>query len=80
MPDSRYSTAMLSIPRASWGLLEQARYNDRETSLKEKFLTVDALIAQAWARGALPLKNPLEGIETALRIARIINNVRPGSG
>jgi len=36
---------------------------------------VDALYREAVALGALPLRNPLDGIEVDLRIAKVINSV-----
>ena len=36
----------------------------------------EALYREAVALGAIPLKNPLDGIEVDLRIARVVNSVR----
>ena len=41
----------------------------------KNFKIIKALYDEAVAAGALPLKNPLEGIEVDIRIARVINNV-----
>jgi len=52
-----------------------------EFSKKEKvnmirnFQIVDALYHEAVALGVLPLKNPLDGIEVDLRIAKVVNSV-----
>jgi hypothetical protein len=35
----------------------------------------EALYREAVALGAIPLKNPLDGIEVDLRIARVVNSV-----
>ena len=37
--------------------------------------TVDSLYKQAVALGAFPLRNPLEGIEVDLKIAKVVNSV-----
>ncbi len=37
--------------------------------------TVDALYNEAVALGAFPLRNPLEGIEVDLKIAKVVNSV-----
>jgi hypothetical protein len=52
-----------------------------EFSKKEKvdiirnFRIVDALYHEAVALGVIPLKNPLDGIEVDLRIAKVVNSV-----
>lgn len=52
-----------------------------EFSKKEKvdiirnFRIVDALYNEAVALGVIPLKNPLDGIEVDLRIAKVVNSV-----
>ena len=38
-------------------------------------MIVDALYKEAVALGALPLKDPLEGIDIAIKIAWVVNNV-----
>lgn len=39
------------------------------------FMIVDALYKEAVTLGALPLKDPLEGIDIDIKIARVVNNV-----
>ncbi|ODS35151.1 MAG: hypothetical protein A7316_04360 [Candidatus Altiarchaeales archaeon WOR_SM1_86-2] len=54
---------------------------ERDLVRKEKvdvlrnFRIVDALYKEAVALGAIPLKNPLEGIETDIKIAKVVNHV-----
>ncbi len=45
----------------------------------KNFKIIEALYDEAVALGALPLKNPLEGIEVDIRIARVINSVSKSS-
>lgn len=44
--------------------------------LKTKYKILDALYQEAVHLGVFPLKDPLEGIEVDIRIARVINAVR----
>ena len=44
-------------------------------TLEQKFRIIDALHAEAIALGALPLRDPLEGLEVDIRIAWVINHV-----
>jgi len=39
------------------------------------FRIVDALYREAVTLGVLPLKNPLEGIEVDLKVAKVVNRV-----
>jgi len=50
-----------------------------KTDLKKNFKIIEALYDEAVALGALPLENPLEGIEVDIRIARVINSVSKSS-
>ena len=43
--------------------------------VKKKFEIVEALYNEAVALGALPLEDPLEGLEVDIRIAKVINSV-----
>ncbi|MGC9445265.1 MAG: hypothetical protein ACP5E9_10125 [Candidatus Methanospirareceae archaeon] len=44
-------------------------------TLEQKFRMLDALHAEAVALGALPLRDPLEGLEVDIRIAWVVNHV-----
>lgn len=76
----KHSSALLSISPHSWNFLQHFWEAEAEQSLSEKFQSVNALIKQAHACGALPLKDPLLGIETPSRMARILKNVRESIG
>ena len=43
--------------------------------ISKRFRIVEALYKEAVALGAIPLKNPLEGLAVDIRIARVINHV-----
>ncbi len=51
-------------------MIEQENLN-----IRQKFKIINALYEEAIALGALPLKNPLEGIDIDIRIARVVNSV-----
>ncbi len=61
------------------GLLEEF---ERELAKKEQLnfrknlRIVDALYKEAVALGVFPLKNPLEGIEVDIKIAKSVNHVQ----
>jgi hypothetical protein len=42
--------------------------------INERFRIVEALYGEAVALGTLPLKDPLEGLEVDIRIAKVINH------
>ena len=44
-------------------------------NIRSNFRIAEALYEEAVALGVIPLKNPLEGIEVDIRIARVINHV-----
>ena len=44
--------------------------------IKRNFQPVEALYREAVTLGVIPLKNPLEGVEVDLRIAKVVNSVR----
>lgn len=58
---------------------------ERELIRKEKvdvvrnFQIVEALYNEAFELGIFPLKNPLEGLETDIKIAKVINSIRTTS-
>jgi hypothetical protein len=43
--------------------------------VRKNFRIVEALYNEAVALGIFPLKDPLEGLEADIRIARVINSV-----
>ena len=44
-------------------------------NISRNFRIVEALYKEAVALGVIPLKNPLEGLEVDIRIAKVINHV-----
>ena len=48
---------------------------NEKLDVKKKFKIVEALYSEAVALGALPLEDPLEGLEVDIRIAKVINCV-----
>jgi len=47
--------------------------------VKRNFKIVEALYKEAVALGVFPLKNPLDGLDVDLRIAKVINRVSKAS-
>ncbi|MCK4420231.1 hypothetical protein KAW18_00795 [candidate division WOR-3 bacterium] len=43
--------------------------------LDEKYKILDAMYREAKYLGVFPLKNPLEGIEVDIKIAKVVNSV-----
>jgi hypothetical protein len=48
---------------------------NEKLDVKKKFKIVEALYDEAVALGALPLEDPLEGLEVDIRIAKVVNGV-----
>ena len=48
---------------------------EEKVNLARNFRIVDALYKEAVALGIIPLKNPLDGIEVDLKIAKAVNSV-----
>ena len=46
-----------------------------KVDIKKNFHIMDALYNEAVTLGIIPLKNPLNGIEVDLRIAKVVNSV-----
>jgi hypothetical protein len=46
-----------------------------KVDIMRNFHIVDALYNEAVALGIIPLKNPLDGIEVDLKIAKVVNSV-----
>ena len=46
-----------------------------KVDIQRNFQIYEAMYKEAVALGALPLKDPLEGIETKIKIAKVINSV-----
>lgn len=57
---------------------ETAWLRDHPLDLEARFRLLDGMLAHARALGMFPPRDPLEGIEVDIRIARALN-VRPAS-
>ncbi|MCX6566112.1 MAG: hypothetical protein NTW38_06775 [Candidatus Aminicenantes bacterium] len=55
---------------------EAARTRTEKVDIKQNLRILDALYEEALMLGAFPPKNPLEGIEVKIRIAKAVNNVQ----
>jgi hypothetical protein len=58
---------------------EQKLLKNDKTSIDQKFLLLDELFKEALALGVFPPKDPLEGLETVIKIAKVVNSVRKSS-
>jgi hypothetical protein len=47
-----------------------------KTSISQKFRLMDALFEEARALRIFPLKDPLEGLDTDIKVAKVVNSVR----
>jgi hypothetical protein len=47
-----------------------------KTSISQKFRLMDALFEEARALRIFPLKDPLEGLDTDIKVAKVVNRVR----
>jgi hypothetical protein len=54
---------------------EKELLKKEKINIKRNFMIVDALYKEAVTLGALPLKDPLEGIDIDIKIAWAVNNV-----
>ena len=55
--------------------LETGILHNEKLDLKKKFKILEALYNEAVALGVFPLKDPLEGLEVDIRIAKVVNSV-----
>jgi hypothetical protein len=62
------------IKKGAYQAFEGELLRSEQLSLQQKYRILDALHAEAVALGALPLRDPLEGIEVDIRIARVVNH------
>jgi hypothetical protein len=54
---------------------EKGLIRKEEVDVLRNFRILDAMYEEAVALGAFPLKDPLEGLEVDLRIAKVVNHV-----
>jgi len=62
--------------RAGLQAFESERIRSDKMDLDQKFRILDALYEEAVMLGVLPPKDPLEGIEVKIRIAKAVNSVQ----
>ncbi len=55
---------------------EAARISAKKVDVEQNLRILDALYEEALMLGALPPKDPLEGIEVKIRIAKAVNLVQ----
>jgi hypothetical protein len=55
---------------------EAARIRAEKVDVEQNLRILDALYEEALMLGALPPKDPLEGIEVKIRVAKAVNNVQ----
>ena len=63
------------ILKKKWINVERERLRGERPDLEENLRIIAALYDEAVALGALPVKDPLEGLDVAIRIARAVNSV-----
>jgi hypothetical protein len=54
---------------------EKGLIKKEKVDVKKNFRIVDAMFYEAAGLGIIPLKDPLDGFETDLKIANVINSV-----
>jgi len=47
----------------------------KNRDLAQKYAILEAMYEEAIMLGAFPLKNPMEGVETDVKIAKVVNSV-----
>lgn len=55
---------------------EAERIRAEKVDVEQNLRILDALYEEALMLGALPPKDPLEGIEVKIRVAKAVNNVQ----
>jgi hypothetical protein len=63
------------INRAEWEKFEKERIRADKVDLSKNFAILDALYKEAVTLGVFPPKDPLEGLDVVLKIARVVNHV-----
>ncbi len=69
---------MIKNPK-KFRLFEQKLHREDKTNIYQKFRLLDAMFKEARALGVFPLQDPLEGLETDIKIAKVVNSVRKPS-
>jgi hypothetical protein len=60
--------------------LERDLMKNEKTNLKRNFKLVDAVYYEAVELGIFPMKNPLDGLEIDIKIAKVVNHIPGTSG
>jgi hypothetical protein len=63
------------IRRNAFQKFEMELVKREKADIERNFRIVDALYNEAVTLGIIPLKDPLDGIEVDLRIAKVVNSV-----
>ena len=66
--------------RKAWEKFEREMTRNEQVDVARNMSIVNALYEESIALGALPLKDPLEGIEVTCKIARVVNHVPEAPG
>jgi hypothetical protein len=61
--------------RAELEKFEKERIRTEKVDLRKNFAILNALYDEAVALGVFPVKDPLEGLDVVLKIARVVNHV-----
>jgi hypothetical protein len=63
------------INRAELKKFEKERIRAEKVDLRKNIAILNALYDEAVALGVFPVKDPLEGLDVVLKIARVVNHV-----
>ena len=55
--------------------LEKELIRKEPVDVSANFRIVDALYREAVSLGVFPLKNPMDGVETIIKVAKVVNSV-----
>jgi hypothetical protein len=68
------------INRKKWEKFERDLLRNEQVDVAKNISIVNALYEESVALGVLPLKDPLDGIDRACKIARVVNHVPKAPG
>lgn len=63
------------IINKEWQEFEKEKLAKEKLDINQKFRILDALYEEAVCLGVFPLKDPLDGIDIDVNIAKVVNNV-----
>lgn len=55
---------------------ERELIRKEKTNIKKNLQLIDAMYREAVEMGVFPLKDPLDGIEVVIKIAKVVNSVQ----